>query len=434
MNATQLPHDAAAAHTAIIRDVLKVGMQVGEVGEKGSSREILGYTTGMSNPLARVSVSEGSALNVVAAVARFVWMVSGSDRVADIAYYEPRVRSYTDDGLAVPGSSYGKRIFNASPGTNQMTGVVKELKANSDSRRAAAVVWLPEDAVRKSGDIPCTFGLFFHIREGGLTMTTVMRSNNAVTLVPYNFFEFSMLGELVASEIGVPFVRYVHWAASMHIYDNMTERAGAIAGQASPRAITMPPMPAGNAMEQGRMLAIHEAALRHANTLDELRDVAAAAHEELDEYWTALFDVLHAYGLAKRQHREEAKDVLEGLPDYFAQGAAGSVLKALKPDEPVLSGSDNALFDLDDITALNTPGSAASVATVVRAADVDDVLEMLETLSSEIDPVTITEANAVRRIIAEDGYALAARGSNAAPRVEIDQVSAALEKLRRRPS
>jgi hypothetical protein len=38
----------------------------------------------------------------VAAVGRFVWTMAGSDRLADVEYYDANARRFSDDGVTVP--------------------------------------------------------------------------------------------------------------------------------------------------------------------------------------------------------------------------------------------------------------------------------------------------------------------------------------------
>ena len=78
----------------------------------------------------------------------------------------------------------------------------------------------PEDVARESNDIPCTFGLSFMIRDASLHVTTIMRSNNAWRLLPYNIFEFSLLAEVVADRIGIDFGTYTHHCLSLHLYES----------------------------------------------------------------------------------------------------------------------------------------------------------------------------------------------------------------------
>lgn len=300
----KLGHTADEAFTGTIFDCLQ-GHFIAT--EKDSSYEILNYTTGMSNPRARIITNPLRPLNLIVAVARFVWMASGNNRVHDIAYYEPKVAGFSDNGLVVPGSCYGNRLFEARPGCNQIAGVVQRLRDNPGTRRAAAVIWTPEDAVRVSNDIPCAFGVFYHIREGRLSQTTVMRSNNAYRILPFNLFEFSMLQELVAAELDLPLGDYVHWAASMHVYDNMNEMPNTLAiSQNLPgESFEMPPMPGGDALAQVNLLAKLEASLRHCWSQTQFDDIVQDSRENLNDYWLNLFNVLAVYTSARRDYMFE---------------------------------------------------------------------------------------------------------------------------------
>ncbi|MCY4303518.1 MAG: hypothetical protein OXC62_01825 [Aestuariivita sp.] len=53
--------------------------------------ERLAYRFEIKNPRHRIVANDVYKLNLPVAVARFVWMISGNNRLADIAFYEPRV-------------------------------------------------------------------------------------------------------------------------------------------------------------------------------------------------------------------------------------------------------------------------------------------------------------------------------------------------------
>lgn len=343
-DAADLPVDVDAALQQTIKDMLSDGDLIAapEGSRWGSSWEQLHYTTGMTKPRARIGVNPGKRLNLVGAIARFVWMVGASDRLEDIAYYEDKVRAFTDNEISVPGSSYGRRIFEPSAGLNQIKGAVERLQSDPLSRQSAVVVWAPGDAVRRSADIPCTFGFFYHVRNGELVASTIMRSNNAFVLLPYNFFEFSLLAEVVAASVGVPFGRYVHWAASMHVYESTKAPAEKVVANGPISSLEMPPVPsvAGRdleeeskdpnyALEQVRRLAALEPRLRNASTPDDYLKVLASSQDEtggmwLNDYWRSLFNVLVAWGAAKRGWWEIAEEYMVLLPDYL-QGARFSI-------------------------------------------------------------------------------------------------------------
>ena len=84
-----------ALHTTIA-DMLE-GARI--EGSKEKFYEVLHYRTGMTNPRARISAHPARSLNIVGAIARFVWMIAGSNRLEDIAYYEGALPPFSGHGI-----------------------------------------------------------------------------------------------------------------------------------------------------------------------------------------------------------------------------------------------------------------------------------------------------------------------------------------------
>ncbi len=286
------------------------------------SMEIINFQISMQNPRDRILTNPIRRFNCVEAAARLVWTLGANNRTEDISFYQPKARAYSDNQITIPGSNYGMRIFESRPGLNQAEGVIKKLENEVGSRRGAIAIWQPEDAVRDLNDIPCAFGMFFHLREDQLILTTVMRSNNAFLLLPYNMFEFSLLGEMIAVTLGVKLGPYVHFAASMHIFDDQSIRAreAISAYDLSLRSHvcqSMPAMPRIPApFEQANDLARLEAQLRQEYALVAPKDLLSRG-ERLHEYWRAFYNVLLIDALCHGGKLETAKDIARHLPDYF---------------------------------------------------------------------------------------------------------------------
>ena len=341
--------------------------------------EIANFQAVLSTPRARVT----DGLPPVTAVARFVWMVGGNDRLQDILHYEPRVIDYTDDQIVVPGSSYGRRLMQAAPGLDQIQGVIDRLGADPHSRRASAVIWIPEDAVRgaslggRSGtedshDIPCAFGLNFALRDGALHATLVMRSNNAVTLLPFNVFEFGLLAECVASELGVPVGSFSYIAFSMHVYEDTLPRVEAVLSGEPTDGVLMPSMPAGS-YQQARELVRLEAKLRHGSVGDVVGVVGEA--DGLDPYWRAFFDVLLTHRHVHDGNLEAASAVAAHLPDGVRAKVEAWVAKQAGGAAPDLSGAA-ATGQLELVepptrveVVVSDADRTARIAALVRACD-----------------------------------------------------------------
>lgn len=290
------------------------------MGSEKLFHELLNFAVVVNNPLDRLPWNLARRINLPAAVARFVWMMAGSDRLADIAFYEPKVRFFSDDGISIPGSNYGQRILQPHPGLDQLEAVIKRLRDDEHTRRAAISIYRAEDAVRDSKDIPCAFGIFYHIRKNVLHATTLMRSNNAFVLLPYNIFEFSLLAEVVAQELSVKLGTLSHIAISMHIYENDLEKSKKVisAFGKNTKSVPIPEIIKAPApLQQIRDLIILEAELRHASASlsgENIEEWISKGQEKLNSYWQQLFFLLLIH-IAQKNKEALALDSLKSVID-----------------------------------------------------------------------------------------------------------------------
>lgn len=319
---------ADAAFRGVIADLLDGAAAVAPVGEgaekvQDSTRERLGYRFILEDMRARIVASGLHSLDLRAAVARFVWMASGNNRLADIAFYVPKAKDFTDDDIVMPGSSYGHRMRYPSPGIDQIEGVIARIRKDPVSRRAAVSVFHPNDAVRDSRDIPCLFGLIFHPRDGVLHASVMMRSNNAATLLPFNLFELSMLSEVVAVEAGLMPGQLFYTAGSMHLYDRDRDRLLAgVPGAGACRSQPMVAMPIDpSPLAQIKALALFDADLRHASGGIGIHNVGewiSRAQADLHAYWRPLAYMLLASVAEHRSERAALDRVKDVLPPEWS--------------------------------------------------------------------------------------------------------------------
>jgi thymidylate synthase len=273
----------------------------------------------------RVLSNPRSSFSQAVAVARLVWHLGGHSDLGAIEFYEPRARLFSDDGNVLSGSNTGSRIFGGSGGVDQLRGLISRLAEEPASRRAMAVVWRPEDATRISRDIPCTLAIACHLREGRLLTTVTMRSNNALRLLPYNLFEFTMLAELVAVELGVEPGPYWHSVLSLHVFDEDADAAGSLNEDSGTSTAAMSPMPGPHPLAEAARLVEHERELRLAfatRSWDALPSLADCAAEELHPYWFGLYSVLALFCSNRARGSEEVLD---------RQRLEGAIPPALRP-------------------------------------------------------------------------------------------------------
>lgn len=188
--------------------------------------------------------------------------------------------------------------------------------------------------MRESQDIPCTMAMTCHLRAGRLFTTVNMRSNNALRLLPYNLFEFTMLAELIAAELNVELGPYWHAVSSLHVFESELDPAVSI--YSSPEdpaaeAKRMVEMPRGRGIfEEAAALVESEARLRAnvvARDWASLAELVKQAEEELPPYWFGLFSVLALFSAARANALDEIDADL--LRDSLPAALRGPLLALL---------------------------------------------------------------------------------------------------------
>lgn len=126
-----------------------------------------------------------------------------------------------------------------------MIAVPGVLPVRPNTKRAAAALFPPYTGHETSVDVACCLGIVFVPRSGTLEASVIMRANDALRLLPYNLFEFSMLAELVARLTGLEAGTCRHFAVSMHLrgHGDLQLASEFCAGPAPDGTIDMGPMP-----------------------------------------------------------------------------------------------------------------------------------------------------------------------------------------------
>jgi thymidylate synthase len=145
------------------------------------------------------------------------WILNGDDSVAGIAPYNKRIAEFSDDGIKFFGA-YGPKI------KDQFGYVMRALSDDRDTRQAGLTIW--RECPPKTKDVPCTIAIFANIRKRQLNLSVFMRSSDMWLGLPYDIFNFSMLGHLfccawnethAADDRVTPGIVFLT-AASMHLY------------------------------------------------------------------------------------------------------------------------------------------------------------------------------------------------------------------------
>jgi thymidylate synthase len=147
--------------------------------------------------------------------AEAAWIISGSNRLADLTPYMKVYSNFSDDNKFLRGA-YGPKVVD------QLPYVVQTLTEDQSSRQAVMTIW--RERPGPSRDIPCTVAAQFLIRDDVLHMVVTMRSNDIVLGFTYDVFTFSMIANavrLLLKEQGIDIILgdLIVNAGSLHIYE-----------------------------------------------------------------------------------------------------------------------------------------------------------------------------------------------------------------------
>lgn len=168
-----------------LNDILTNGDLVSPRGKRTKEIPQRTIEVDMRRPVLRV-VDRSLSYRFMAAEA--FWILTGDDRVETIAPYNSRIAEFSDDGERFFGA-YGPKI------RAQLPYIIEKLNADEDSRQAGLTIW--RECPPNTKDVPCTVAIFFAIRGGKVNAHVFMRSSDVWLGVPYDVFNFSMLGHLV---------------------------------------------------------------------------------------------------------------------------------------------------------------------------------------------------------------------------------------------
>jgi thymidylate synthase len=210
------------------------GKTVSPRGQK--IRELIGVHFVLENSLNNILVHPVRNLNHRFMVAEWLWMWFGRDDVATIDRYNKQLAQFSDNGVNFNGA-YGVPI------KAQWQGLLDTLTRDRDSRQAVLQIYkVPHGPTR---DVPCTINLQFLVRRGHLEVIANMRSSDIWLGLPYDVFNFTMFGQIMAAQLGVrPGPLSMHLGSS-HLYDRDAPLASQILGQYSTEftAVSSPRLP-----------------------------------------------------------------------------------------------------------------------------------------------------------------------------------------------
>ena len=144
------------------------------------------------------------------------------------------------DGNLGPVYGHQWRSWPVPGGTHidQITEVLKQLKANPDSRRHIVSAWNVAD-IPKMALAPCHALFQFYVADGKLSCQLYQRSADIFLGVPFNIASYALLTLMVAQATGLKPGDFVHTLGDAHLYLNHLDQAQEQLSRAPRHAPTM---------------------------------------------------------------------------------------------------------------------------------------------------------------------------------------------------
>lgn len=232
---TGMVHRFKDIHALNNGDVIATPSRYGDVLQYAAPVTITYY-----KPTERVLFNQSRDCNPFFHLFESLWMLAGRNDVEPLAYFNSKMREFSDDGKVYHGA-YGHRWqhFPDSPywSNDQLEMVIDLLKRQPTSRRVVMSMWSPRCDLtpqfdpgmyyQPTGkDYPCNTHIYFLIRnfqdDRVLDMTVCNRSNDMIWgMFGANVVHMSFLQEYIACSLGIEVGRYHQFTNNLHIY---TER------------------------------------------------------------------------------------------------------------------------------------------------------------------------------------------------------------------
>lgn len=270
---------------------------------RGRTKEIFGVILQLTDPRARLSRTETKQGTLFSCLGELLWYLAGTDDLGFITHYLSRYEKDSEDGETIRGA-YGPRLRRGE--FDQLHRICQVLREKPNSRRAVVQLFQAIDSDPRHKEAPCTCSLQFVLRNGSLDLMVHMRSNDAFMGLPHDVFAFTMLQELIASDLEVELGTYKHCVGSLHLYEDHYQKAKDYLGEHWQLPRPMPRMPKGNPWPQVEQVLVAEASLRAGAAL-------AVSTDALNPYWADIVRLLETYAAFRVNDKSRLSVLLQQM-------------------------------------------------------------------------------------------------------------------------
>ena len=187
--------------------------------------EILNIGLEIQNPMSSLYKNSARSSQFKYIAAELVYYFAGRN---DLEYLLKYAKFWKDvansDGTV--NSAYGYLLFNKKNeyGKTQWEWAYESLKKDADTRQALMHFNMPIHQYDGNKDFVCTLNAIFHIRDGKLDLTVMMRSNDVILGLPTDVAFFTMIQQQMLNHLSKTYPslqlgKYTHIVNSMHLYE-----------------------------------------------------------------------------------------------------------------------------------------------------------------------------------------------------------------------
>jgi thymidylate synthase len=163
-----------------------------------------------------------------AIIYELLWFLRGDTNVRWLQEKGVTIWDEWADASGELGPVYGQqwRSWPAPNGehVDQIANLVRDIKANPDSRRLIVTAWNPAE-VPKMALPPCHCLFQFYVANGKLSCQLYQRSADIFLGVPFNIASYALLTMMIAQVTGLESGEFVHTLGDAHLYLNHLDQA-----------------------------------------------------------------------------------------------------------------------------------------------------------------------------------------------------------------
>jgi len=167
-------------------------------------------------------------LFVKAIIYELLWFLRGDTNVHWLQEKGVTIWDEWADASGELGPVYGQqwRSWPAADGgtIDQIANLVRDIRANPDSRRLIVTAWNPADVPRMALP-PCHCLFQFYVAGGKLSCQLYQRSADIFLGVPFNIASYALLTMMLAQVTGLEPGEFVHTLGDAHLYLNHLDQA-----------------------------------------------------------------------------------------------------------------------------------------------------------------------------------------------------------------